>query len=65
MKWIVAVLSFSILLFPLPAMAHHGGVSLALGPGSPIETNSPLTLPQGGFVLSSRIEQVEWKKRTF
>ena len=65
MKRIVAVLSFSILLFPLPAMAHHGGVSLALGPGSPIETNSPLTLPQGGFVLSSRIEQVEWKKRTF
>jgi hypothetical protein len=43
-------------------MAHHGGVSLAFGPGSPIETASPLTLPEGGFVLGFRAEQVEWKQ---
>jgi hypothetical protein len=65
MKKMVLSLLFTLLLQPLTAMAHHGGVSLALGPGSPIETNSPLTLPQGAFVLSSRLEQVEWKKRNF
>lgn len=63
-KKILTCLSI-LLLFPLTAMAHHGGISLALGPGSPIETNSPLTLPQGAFVLSWRLEQVEWKKRSF
>jgi hypothetical protein len=36
-----------------------------MGPGSPIETSSPLTLPQGGFVLTFRVEQVEWRKYTF
>ncbi len=56
---------FILLVLPLTAMAHHGGISLALGPGSPIETNSPLTLPQGAFVLSWRLEQVEWRKRSF
>jgi hypothetical protein len=50
------------LLVPCTAMAHHGGVSLAFGPGSPIETASPLTLPEGGFVLGFRVEQVEWKQ---
>jgi hypothetical protein len=50
------------LLAPCTAMAHHGGVSLAFGPGSPIETASPLTLPDGGFVLGFRAEQVEWKQ---
>jgi hypothetical protein len=62
-RWILAVVVLSIVLSPLSAMAHHGGVSLAFGPGSPIETSSPLTLPQGGFVISTRFEQVEWKKR--
>jgi hypothetical protein len=64
-RWILAVLVLTIGLSPFSAMAHHGGVSLAFGPGSPIETNSPLTLPQGGFVVSTRLEQVEWKKRNF
>lgn len=63
-KWLLAS-ALTLLLLPLTASAHHGGISLALGPGSPIETNSPLTLPQGAFVLSWRLEQVEWKKRTF
>ncbi len=64
-RWSAAVVFLCIVCSPLTAKAHHGGVSLALGPGSPIETNSPLTLPQGGFVVSSRFEQVEWKKRAF
>ena len=54
-----------VLLSPWTALAHHGGVSLALGPGSPIETNSPLTLPQGGVILSSRVEHVEFRKFSF
>jgi hypothetical protein len=53
------------LFFPLEASAHHGGVSLPLGPGTPIETASPLTLPQGGVVTYARIEQVEWRKFDF
>ncbi len=50
------------LLVPCTALAHHGGVSLAFGPGSPVETGSPLTLPEGGFVTGVRAEQVEWKQ---
>jgi hypothetical protein len=65
MKKLATTIIFILLLFPLTAIAHHGGISLAMGPGSPIETNSPLTLPQGAFVLSSKLEQVEWKKRNF
>ena len=51
-----------VMLVPCTAMAHHGGVSLAFGPGSPVETASPLTLPDGGFVTGVRAEQVEWKQ---
>jgi hypothetical protein len=47
---------------PCIALAHHGGVSLAFGPGSPVETGSPLTLPEGGLVTGIRAEQVEWKQ---
>ena len=65
MKRLVAAIGLLVLLSPWTALAHHGGVSLALGPGSPIETNSPLTLPQGGVVLSSRVEQVEFRKFSF
>ena len=54
-----------VLFFPMTAWAHHGGVSLPFGPGSPIETSTPLTLPEGGFVLSTRIEQVEWRQFQF
>jgi hypothetical protein len=64
MKWIALGMVLSILFSPWMAMAHHGGVSLALGPGSPIETNSPLTLPEGGISLTWRMEQVEWRKWT-
>jgi hypothetical protein len=59
------VLILLTLLIPGVATAHHGGISLALGPGSPIETNSPLTLPEGGLVVSSRVEQVAWRQFDF
>src|SRR5512144_2835871 len=68
MKRALTVIMFSLvatLLFPLNAMAHHGAVSLALGPGSPIETASPLTLPEGGLVVSTKIEYVPFKKFDF
>jgi len=61
-KWAVAL---AVILLCRPCWAHHGGVSFGFGPGSPIETNSPLTLPQGGFVLSTRVEQVEWRRFGF
>jgi len=54
--------AIALLLAPASAFAHHGGVTLAFGPGSPIETNSPMTLPEGGFVAGLRAEQVEWQK---
>ena len=65
MKKIGAVIIFSVLFFPMTALAHHGGVSLPFGPGTPIETSTPLTLPEGGFVLSTRVEQVEWRQFQF
>lgn len=42
--------------------AHHGGVSAAFGPGAPVETSSPLTLPKGDFLLYERIEISPFKK---
>lgn len=55
------VIALALMLAPASAFAHHGGVSLAFGPGSPVETNSPLTLPEGGFVTGLRVEQVDWQ----
>jgi hypothetical protein len=60
MKRLVAALA--LLLAPSAALAHHGGVTLAFGPGSPMETNSPLTLPDGGLVAGLRVEEIAWKK---
>ncbi len=54
-----------VFLMPVWAMAHHGGVSLAHGPGSPIDTASPLTLPRHGLVLSVRSEYVDYRKFSF
>jgi len=61
-KQVRLLLALFALLVPGAALAHHGGVSLAFGPGSPVETGSPLTLPDGGFVTGVRAEQVEWKQ---
>lgn len=49
-------------LLHLTALAHHGGTSTSQGPGTPIETNSPLTLPQGGTVVFSRAEIASFRK---
>ena len=65
MKKLAGAILLLALVIPVNALAHHGGVSLAFGPGSPIETNSPLTLPEGGFVVSTRIEQVDWRSFDF
>ncbi len=43
-------------------LAHHGGVSAAFGPGAPVETSSPMTLPKGKFLLYERIEVSPFKK---
>lgn len=62
----IILMGFLLVLFsPLPSLAHHGGVSLPFGPGTPIETSTPLTLPEGGFVVYTRTEQVEWRKFQF
>ena len=61
-----SALAFLLILFcPGLSLAHHGGVSLPFGPGTPIETGSPLTLPEGGVVAYTRTEQVEWRKFQF
>ncbi len=65
MKNLMKILLLIGLLIPGQALAHHGGVSLALGPGSPIETASPLTLPEGGLVVSTKLEYAPFKKFNF
>jgi hypothetical protein len=59
------ILLLIILLVPTQAFAHHGGVSLGFGPGSPIETTSPLTLPEGGLVVFNRLEYAPFRKFDF
>jgi hypothetical protein len=63
-KYLLLFLSVMI-LYPYSTFAHHGGVSLAFGPGTPVETTSPLSLPQGGLVLSARTEYVDYQKFSF
>jgi hypothetical protein len=46
------------------AWAHHGGTSTSQGPGTPIETNTPLTLPKGGTVVFTRAEIAKFRKFT-
>ncbi len=57
---LVTLLSFCSL--SLGAWAHHGGTSTSQGPGTPIETNSPLTLPKGGTVVYTRAEIASFRK---
>ena len=52
----------SVLALTMGAWAHHGGTSTSQGPGTPIETSSPLTLPKGGTVVFTRSELVNFKK---
>jgi hypothetical protein len=65
MKKLINLCLLFTLLIPCQVLAHHGGVSLALGPGSPIETASPLTLPEGGLVTSLKIEYAPFRKFDF
>lgn len=54
-----------VLLLVHQTLAHHGGASISQGPGTPIETNSPLTLPQGSTVVFTRMELASFKKFEF
>lgn len=57
------VLIIGLLLFlGAEAIAHHGGASVSQGPGTPIETNTPITLPQGSSVVFTRAEIVNFRK---
>lgn len=59
-QWLFSLLLTASLL--LPAWAHHGGSSVSQGPGTPIETNTPLTLPKGSAILFSRAEIASFQK---
>jgi hypothetical protein len=52
----------SFLTLSMAAWGHHGGTSTSQGPGTPLETNSPLTLPKGGTVVYTRAEIASFKK---
>lgn len=60
-KWICSIAGFFLVLASSTALAHHGGVSAAFGPGAPVETSSPLTLPKGKFLLFERVEVSPFK----
>ena len=51
-----------VLALSAPAWAHHGGASLSQGAGTPVETNTPLTLPQGTTIVYTRAELVGFRK---
>ena len=57
--WLVCLL---VLLLLFPASAHHGGSSVSQGPGTPIETNTPVTLPKGSAVVFTRAEIAKFQK---
>jgi len=44
--------------------AHHGSVSTAFGPGSPIETASPLTLRKGKFLFYEKAEFASFERKS-
>ncbi len=64
-RWITMVSLFSLTISGLVtsnAMAHHGAVSAAFGPGTPIETSSPLTLVDGMWLLYEKFQYVSYEK---
>lgn len=65
MRNLIKICLLFALLIPTQALAHHGAVGLALGPGSPVETASPLTLPEGGLAVSAKFEYVPFRKFAF
>lgn len=58
-------LLLALLLTTAPAAAHHGGASISQGPGTPIETNSPLNIPEGTTIAWTRFEHVDFQKFAF
>ena len=52
-------------LVAAPAFAHHGVAALGAagleGPGAPIETSSSATLPQGGMLVSYKLDFPKYK----
>ena len=55
---------FMVIIRGKSVYAHHGGVSTgAFGPGAPIETASPITLPKGTFLLFEKVEWVPFEKK--
>lgn len=52
-----------IVLFTLPAQAHHGVASLGAagleGPGAPVETSSSATLPEGKWLGYLKVDHAE------
>jgi hypothetical protein len=48
-----------------PAQAHHGVASLGAvgleGPGAPVETSSSATLPEGGWLVSMKVDHAKSK----
>jgi hypothetical protein len=50
------------LSFVPPVFAHHGGASTSQGPGTPIETNTPLTVPKGQTIVYGRFEIADFRK---
>lgn len=61
MKKLLATVAAAAALLT-PVLAHHGGTSVSQGPGTPIETNTPLTLPKGGTVIFTRAELAKFRK---
>lgn len=57
--------SLLLCLLQASSWAHHGGASISQGPGTPIETNSPLTLPEGSTVIFTRMEYVPFRRFDF
>lgn len=62
MKRFLYSLSLFLAVTAGTTLAHHGGASISQGPGTPIETNTPLTLPQGKAVVFSRFENAAFRK---
>jgi hypothetical protein len=62
------IFPLSSLLFISNAFAHHGVASLGTagleGPGSPIETSSSATLPEGSFLAYLKLDYAKFKKYT-
>lgn len=60
-----ALLGIFLSYLALPSWAHHGGASTSQGPGTPVETNTPLTLPKGSTIVFGRFEAAEFRKFPF